>query len=60
MIRISLYVTLEVARVFQALFILWDKYIDKKESRTGAEAHTTNISDDLDQTEVIFSDKMGT
>lgn len=60
MIPISLYVTLEVVRVFQALFILWDNTMYDEETATAAEAHTTNISDDLGQIEYIFSDKTGT
>ena len=60
MIPISLYVTLEVVRVIQALFILWDAEMYDPETQNGAVARTTNISDDLGQIEHVFSDKTGT
>lgn len=60
MIPISLYVTLEVVRVIQALFILWDADMYDVETKNGAVARTTNISDDLGQIEHVFSDKTGT
>lgn len=59
-IPISLYVTLEVVRVFQALFVAWDKEMYDKETGIGASSRTTNISDDLGQVEYVFSDKTGT
>ena len=60
MIPISLYVTLEVVRVFQAIFVAWDGQMFDLESNMNAQARTTNISDDLGQIEYIFSDKTGT
>ena len=60
MIPISLYVTLEVVRVFQAMFILWDQDMYDEETQTGCVPRTTNISDDLGQISYIFSDKTGT
>ncbi|KAH0786412.1 phospholipid-translocating P-type ATPase, flippase family protein [Histomonas meleagridis] len=60
MIPISLYVTLEVVRVFQALFTAWDSQMYDPISGVGAKSRTTNISDDLGQVEYIFSDKTGT
>jgi phospholipid-translocating P-type ATPase (flippase) len=59
-IPISLYVTLELVRVFQAQFVSWDKDMWDEESGTGAVARTSNISDDLGQIEYVFSDKTGT
>ena len=60
MVPISLYVTLEVVRVFQGLFILWDKEMYDPDIQSGCVPRTTNITDDLGQIEYIFSDKTGT
>ncbi|OHT08713.1 phospholipid-translocating P-type ATPase, flippase family protein [Tritrichomonas foetus] len=60
MIPISLYVTLEVVRVFQALFIAWDKGMYHIETKTSASARTSNLSEDLGQIDYVFSDKTGT
>ncbi|KAK8864038.1 hypothetical protein M9Y10_011732 [Tritrichomonas musculus] len=59
-IPISLYVTLEVVRIFQALFVKWDVEMYDEDTQTFANARTSNISDDLGQIEYIFSDKTGT
>lgn len=60
MIPISLYVTLEIVRVFQSLFVKWDATMYDPETGINAHARTSNISDDLGQIEYIFSDKTGT
>lgn len=60
MIPISLYVTLEVVRVFQALFVQWDGEMYHVETQTGADSRTSNLSEDLGNIEYIFSDKTGT
>jgi phospholipid-translocating P-type ATPase (flippase) len=60
MIPISLYVTLEVVRIFQAFFVAYDREMYDEASETGASARTSNISDDLGQISYIFSDKTGT
>lgn len=60
MIPISLYVTLEVVRVFQAFFVIKDIEMFDFETNSFAASRTTNISDDLGQIEYIFSDKTGT
>ena len=60
MIPISLYVTLEVVRVFQALFVKYDAEMYDMDTKTFANARTSNISDDLGQIKYIFSDKTGT
>ena len=60
MIPISLYVTLEIVRVFQALFVNWDAGLYHKETKTPALARTSNLSEDLGQIEYVFSDKTGT
>lgn len=58
MIPISLYITLELVRVFQAMFVAFDNTM----SYNGiyASPRTTTISDDLGQIEYVFSDKTGT
>ena len=59
-IPISLYVTLEIVRLFQALFVRFDSEMYDSENEMPAAARTSNISDDLGQIEYIFSDKTGT
>lgn len=59
-IPISLYVTLEIVRLFQALFVKWDIEMYDADTQTFASARTSNISDDMGQIEYIFSDKTGT
>ena len=60
MVPISLYVTLEIVRVFQAGFVTWDNEMFDQETEIGSAARTSNISDDLGQISYIFSDKTGT
>lgn len=60
MIPISLYVTLEVVRIIQAYFIVFDSDMYDEETNSFASSRTTNISDDLGQIKYIFSDKTGT
>lgn len=60
MIPISLYVTLEVVRLFQAGFVAWDAEMYHVETQTGADSRTSNLSEDLGNIEYIFSDKTGT
>ncbi|OHT07510.1 phospholipid-translocating P-type ATPase, flippase family protein [Tritrichomonas foetus] len=59
-IPISLYVTLEIVRLFQAMFVRFDADMYDEENDMPAAARTSNISDDLGQIEYIFSDKTGT
>ena len=61
-VPISLYISIEVVRTAQALFIYWDreiKYIHNGVT-TRTKARSWNLSDDLGQIEYIFSDKTGT
>ncbi len=66
LVPISLYLSIEVVRTIQAIFIYFDK--DIAYDRPGAEgqpaqatqARSWNLSDDLGQIEYIFSDKTGT
>ncbi|ORX36159.1 putative phospholipid-translocating ATPase [Kockovaella imperatae] len=61
-VPISLYISIEVVRTSQALFIYWDPLIcqikDGVKRRTNARSWT--LSDDLGQIQYIFSDKTGT
>ncbi|EGG14801.1 P-type ATPase [Cavenderia fasciculata] len=60
MIPISLYVSLELVKVAQAVFISWDLDMYHAESDTPARSRTSNLSEELGQIEYIFSDKTGT
>ncbi|XP_071484021.1 probable phospholipid-transporting ATPase IM [Diadema antillarum] len=59
-VPISLYVTVEVIRLFQSMLINWDTkmYYDVKE--TGAKARSTTLNEELGQIQYVFSDKTGT
>ncbi|KAF5390550.1 hypothetical protein D9757_002774 [Collybiopsis confluens] len=67
LVPISLYLSIEVVRTIQAVFIYFDKDIayEKPGAPPGTPAQATqarswNLSDDLGQIEYIFSDKTGT
>ncbi|EFA86147.1 P-type ATPase [Heterostelium album PN500] len=60
MIPISLYVSLELVKVAQAVYISWDLDMYHPESDTPARSRTSNLSEELGQIEYIFSDKTGT
>eukprot|EP01132_Coremiostelium_polycephalum_P003757 gene3757-4677_t len=60
MIPISLYVSLELVKVAQAVYIYWDIGMYHEESNTPAKTRTSNLSEELGQIEYIFSDKTGT
>ncbi|PRP84971.1 putative phospholipid-transporting ATPase IA isoform b [Planoprotostelium fungivorum] len=58
----SLFVTLEITKVFQARFMEWDKEMrtDPDDPETGMLAKTSNLNDELALVKYIFSDKTGT
>ncbi|KAF9065769.1 hypothetical protein BDP27DRAFT_1331540 [Rhodocollybia butyracea] len=70
LVPISLYLSLEIVRTIQSIWIYFDKDIayDKPSSIPGqpdppaqaTQARSWNLSDDLGQIEYIFSDKTGT
>ena len=60
MIPISLYISLEIVRVFQAFFIYSDAFMYYEPVDYPCTPKSWNISDDLGQIEFIFSDKTGT
>ncbi|KAF6763652.1 phospholipid-translocating ATPase [Ephemerocybe angulata] len=59
-VPISLYLSIEVVRTVQALFIYFDYDIYYKKTDQPTIARSWNLSDDLGQIEYIFSDKTGT
>lgn len=60
LIPISLPVTLEVVKFFQAIFINWDLDMYYEENDTPANARTSNLNEELGAIRYIFSDKTGT
>lgn len=60
LVPISLQVSLEVVRTFQAHFINSDIEMYDKESETYAMARTSNLNEELGQVRYILSDKTGT
>lgn len=60
LIPISLYVSIEVVKVLQALFINQDINMYDEETGTPAEARTSNLNEELGQVDTILSDKTGT
>ncbi|KAJ7179181.1 phospholipid-translocating ATPase [Mycena filopes] len=59
-VPISLYISMEVVRTFQAAFIFFDREIWYERTDQATQAKSWNLSDDLGQIEYIFSDKTGT
>jgi phospholipid-transporting ATPase len=59
-VPISLYVTLETVKVFQAKLIANDATMYYDEREMWAQARTSNLHEDLGQISYIFSDKTGT
>ena len=59
-VPISLYISIEVVRTCQALFIYFDREMYYEKTDQPTLARSWNLSDDLGQIEYIFSDKTGT
>jgi len=59
-VPISLYVSVEVIRLFLSKLIDWDVEMYHKKSNTFAKARTTTLNEELGQIQYIFSDKTGT
>lgn len=59
-VPISLYVSVEVIRLGQSLFINWDRKMYYEPNDVPAVARTTTLNEELGQIEYIFSDKTGT
>jgi phospholipid-translocating ATPase len=60
LIPISLYVSIEVVKVWQASFINQDLHMYDDESGVPANARTSNLNEELGQVHTILSDKTGT
>ena len=60
MLPISLIVSLEFVKIFQAYFITNDAYMYVKENQRYCKVMTASINEELGQVEYIFSDKTGT
>ena len=60
LVPISLYISLEIVRLFQAMFIFSDTFMYYEKLDYPCTPKSWNISDDLGQIEYIFSDKTGT
>ncbi|CAI9114362.1 OLC1v1015070C1 [Oldenlandia corymbosa var. corymbosa] len=60
LIPISLYVSIEIVKVLQALFINRDIHMYDEETGTPAQARTSNLNEELGQVDTILSDKTGT
>ncbi|XP_077253385.1 putative phospholipid-transporting ATPase 5 [Tasmannia lanceolata] len=60
LIPISLYVSIEVVKVLQAMFINRDIQMYDEETCNSAETRTSNLNEELGQVEMILSDKTGT
>lgn len=60
LVPISLYVTMDVIRIFQTFFIQWDCNMYFAPADQPALAKTGDLNEDLGQIEYVFSDKTGT
>ncbi|PKA56740.1 Putative phospholipid-transporting ATPase 9 [Apostasia shenzhenica] len=59
-IPISLYVSIEIVKVLQTIFINQDIQMYHEESDKPAHARTSNLNEELGQVDTILSDKTGT
>ncbi|KAK9069711.1 hypothetical protein SSX86_010105 [Deinandra increscens subsp. villosa] len=60
LIPISLYVSIELVKVLQAVFINQDLNMYDEETGTPAQARTSNLNEELGMVDTILSDKTGT
>ncbi|CAI9280976.1 unnamed protein product [Lactuca saligna] len=60
LIPISLYVSIELVKVLQALFINQDINMYDEDTCTPAQARTSNLNEELGMVDTILSDKTGT
>ncbi|KAJ0759614.1 putative P-type phospholipid transporter [Helianthus annuus] len=60
LIPISLYVSIELVKVLQAVFINQDINMYDEETGTPAQARTSNLNEELGMVDTILSDKTGT
>ncbi|KAL7001294.1 putative phospholipid-transporting ATPase 9 [Sarracenia purpurea var. burkii] len=60
LIPISLYVSIEIVKVLQSIFINQDIHMYYEEADKAANARTSNLNEELGQVDTILSDKTGT
>ncbi|XP_004236954.1 putative phospholipid-transporting ATPase 9 [Solanum lycopersicum] len=60
LIPISLYVSIEIVKVLQSMFINQDIHMYHEETDRPAHARTSNLNEELGQVDTILSDKTGT
>ncbi|KAF9593551.1 hypothetical protein IFM89_024169 [Coptis chinensis] len=60
LIPISLYVSIEVVKVLQAMLINKDREMYDEVTNKSVEARTSNLNEELSQVEIILTDKTGT
>lgn len=60
LIPISLYVSIEICKVLQSIFINQDQAMYDEETDRPAHARTSNLNEELGQVHTILSDKTGT
>ncbi|XWS51296.1 hypothetical protein CRYUN_Cryun12cG0164700 [Craigia yunnanensis] len=60
LIPISLYVSIEIVKVLQSVFINQDLHMYYEEADKPARARTSNLNEELGQVDTILSDKTGT
>ncbi|KAK4346302.1 hypothetical protein RND71_032641 [Anisodus tanguticus] len=60
LIPISLYVSIEIVKVLQSIFINQDREMYYEETNKPAHARTSNLNEELGQVDTILSDKTGT
>jgi P-type E1-E2 ATPase len=59
-VPISLLLTLEIVKLFQAFFIAWDHQMFDVGQGLPAGVQASNLNEELGQIEYLFSDKTGT
>lgn len=60
LIPISLYISIEIVKVLQSIFINQDRDMYYEETDKPARARTSNLNEELGQVDTILSDKTGT
>ncbi|XP_072050739.1 probable phospholipid-transporting ATPase IM [Amphiura filiformis] len=60
LVPISLYVSVELIRLFQSFWINWDRQMYYDVNDTPAKARSTTLNEELGQIQYVFSDKTGT
>jgi phospholipid-translocating ATPase len=60
LVPISLYVTIEIHKLFGGFFLEWDQDLYDEEIDQPCIVNTSDLNDDLGQVQLLFSDKTGT